>query len=220
MRRTPPTLVLDLDGTLVDSVPDLAAALTRLMAARNLPGFAPPEVTSMVGDGVKALVERACAARDTPADAHTVAAFTADYQRNAAVLTRPYPGAETVLSLLRQNGWRIAICTNKPEVAARRLLAALGLDHYLDAIGGGDSYPTRKPDPAHLLATLEAAGGEPGAAIMVGDHANDVAAAHGAGIPCIFAGWGYGRPDMATGSAATVPALADVPAVAERLLRG
>ncbi|MFC7544377.1 HAD hydrolase-like protein [Siccirubricoccus deserti] len=80
------------------------------------------------------------------------------------------------------------------------------------AIGGGDSFPVRKPDPGHLLGTLAAAGGTPGRAVMIGDHRNDVAAAAGAGVPCIFAGWGYGTPAMAEGAAATAAAPAALPA--------
>ncbi len=115
---------------------------------------------------------------------------------------RPYPGVADGLRVLVGEGWKLAVCTNKPERAARALLAALGLAERFAAIGGGDSFPVRKPDPAHLLATLRAAGGDPAHAVMAGDHANDVAAARGAGVPCIFAGWGYGPLAMAEGAAA------------------
>jgi phosphoglycolate phosphatase len=196
------TLLLDLDGTLVHSVPDLAAALNRLMGARGLAGFSHPETAAMVGDGVAKLVERAFAARGRTPDAGAVAEFSADYLVHSAVETRPYPGVSDGLHALADEGWKLAVCTNKPERAARALLAALGLAERFAAIGGGDSFPVRKPDPGHLLATLKAAGGEPAHAVMAGDHANDVAAARGAGVPCIFAGWGYGPLAMAEGAAA------------------
>jgi phosphoglycolate phosphatase len=196
------TLLLDLDGTLVHSVPDLAAALNRLMGARGLAGFSHPETASMVGDGVAKLVERAFAARGRTADEGAVAEFSADYLVHSAVETRPYPGVADGLRVLADEGWKLAVCTNKPERPARALLAALGLGTQFAAIGGGDSFPVRKPDPAHLLATLKAAGGEPAHAVMAGDHANDVAAARGAGVPCVFAAWGYGPPAMADGAAA------------------
>jgi phosphoglycolate phosphatase len=212
------TLLLDLDGTLVDSVPDLADAVNRLMARRSLPPFAEPEVASMVGDGVAALVLRAMRARGREAAPADIEAFIEDYTAHAADRSRPYPGVAETLAELRAAGWRMAVCTNKPEQAARRLLAALGLLPFLAAIGGGDSFPVRKPDPAHLMATLAAAGAGP--AVVVGDHRNDVLAATGAGLPCIFALWGYGPPEMAAGAAATATRFAEVPAIAAGLIRG
>jgi phosphoglycolate phosphatase len=212
------TLVLDLDGTLVDSVPDLAAALNRLMAARGLARFSRAEVTGFVGDGVAALVARAFVARSQRQDAAALAEFSADYAANAARETVPFPGVRETLERLAEAGWGLAVCTNKPEAPARSLLAALRLEGLFAAIGGGDSFPMRKPDPAHLLATLQAAGGVPGRAVMVGDHHNDVLAAAGAGIPSIFAAWGYG-PASAGGDATAVAAsFAEVPVLAERLL--
>ncbi len=115
-------------------------------------------------------------------------------------------------------GWRFAVCTNKPEAAARALLKSLAIDQWFVAIGGGDSFPTRKPDPAHLLSTLRAAGGSAQQAIMVGDHANDVAAARGAGLPCIFAAWGYGLPEMSEGADAIAQNFADLPDLCEQLV--
>jgi phosphoglycolate phosphatase len=211
------TLLLDLDGTLVDSVPDLAAALNRLMQARGLGRFSHPETALMVGDGVAALVVRAFAARGRAPDAGAVAEFSADYLLHAAVETRPYPGVADGLHTLACEGWKLAVCTNKPEKAARALLAALGLAALFAAVGGGDSFPVRKPDPAHLLATLKAAAGEPTHAVMAGDHVNDVAAARGAGVPCIFAAWGYGPLAMAKGADAVARDFGELTAIARRL---
>jgi phosphoglycolate phosphatase len=213
-------LVLDLDGTLVDTVPDLAAALNRLMTSRGLPLFDFPSTAAMVGDGVAKLVERAFAAHGRTPDATAIAEFSADYAAHAAVESCLFPGVETTLHALVAEGWRLAVCTNKPEGAARTLLDALGLSPLLHAVGGGDSFPVRKPDPAHLLATLTAAGGEPNRSIMAGDHANDVQAALGAGLPCIFAAWGYGPPTMARGSVATARDVAEMADIARRLLPG
>ncbi|MBN9562357.1 MAG: HAD-IA family hydrolase [Alphaproteobacteria bacterium] len=212
------TLLLDLDGTLVDSVPDLAASLNRLMAARRLARFSEAETAAMVGDGARKLVERAFAARGHSADEAAIDAFLSDYGAHLAAATRPYPGVETTLRAMTEAGWQLAVCTNKPEAMARELLAKLGLADLFRAIGGGDSFGTRKPDPAHLLATLRAAGGTPHRAVMAGDHANDVMAAAGAGLPCIFADWGYGPPEMARGAAAVAERFADLPPVAARLL--
>jgi phosphoglycolate phosphatase len=216
----PPCLVLDLDGTLVDSAPDIAAALNRLLAARGLAPLALADVTAMVGDGVAMLLHRAFAARGTEPDARDAADYAADYGSNLAVATRPYPDVATTLQRLSEAGWRMAVCTNKPVAAAHRVLAATGLGGFFAAIGGGDSFPVRKPDPAHLLATLAAAGGSPSRAVMAGDHRNDILAATGAGLPGIFAAWGYGNPAMAEGAAAVARSFADLPDIAERLLAG
>ncbi len=214
----PRTLILDLDGTLVDSVPDLAAALNRLMTARGLAAFSHPEVTAMVGDGAAALLARAFTARQAAQDPAALDDFLTDYTANAAVETQPVPGVPEGLHALAADGWRLAVCTNKPEAAARALLTALGLHDIFAAIGGGDSYPVRKPNPAHLLATLAAAGGTPTRALMAGDHHNDVAAANAAGVPCIFAGWGYGAREMGAEAAATAADFSELVRLAETLL--
>jgi phosphoglycolate phosphatase len=209
-------LVFDLDGTLVDSVPDLAASLNRGLVAGGLAPLSREAVRAMVGDGAKALVERGFGARGVAAGEADLEAFLADYGANAAVETRPYPGVAETLGLLRAAGWTMAVCTNKPVAPARALLAALGLTPFFIAVGGGDSYPVRKPDPAHLLATLADAGGVAGRAVMVGDHHNDILAAHGAGIASVWARWGYG--EAVTGADAEAAAFAELPAILEILV--
>jgi len=211
------TVIFDLDGTLVDSVPDIHAALDRLMAARGQPPFHRAEVTRFIGDGVPVLLQRAFAAHDLPPDPTALPAFLADYEANAAVETCPFPGIPAALDRLAAEGWAMAVCTNKPEGAARLLLAGLGLADRFAALGGGDSFPVRKPDPRHVLATLEAAGGDPARAVMVGDHHNDVAAGRAAGLPVAFCAWGYGLPEMADGAPVAERA-DDLPALLERLL--
>ncbi len=214
------SILFDLDGTLVDSVPDLAAALNRLLAARGLAPLDAAAVTAMVGDGAEALVRRGLAARGAAFDAAALAAFMADYTAHAAEQTRLFPDAEQTLRRLAADGWRLAICTNKPEEPARILLHTLGIAGLFAAIGGGDSFAVRKPDPGHLLATLARAGGTPGRAVMVGDHANDVQAAIGAGLPAVFAAWGYGGAAMAEGAARTAARFTELPEIAEALLGG
>lgn len=194
------TAVFDLDGTLLNSAPDIHAALNRAIATRGLPPYALPEVTAMIGDGVQALVTRALAGRGLPFDPAVLAALMADEAISHARRTAPFAGMAEVLDTLARQGWRMAVCTNKPEAAARALLGSLGLAGHFAAVGGGDSFPVRKPDPGHLRATLAAAGGAAESAVMIGDHRNDVLAAAGAGLPCIFAGWGYGTADMADGA--------------------
>lgn len=212
------TLLLDLDGTLVDSVPDLLASCNRIMALRGFAPLSRADITPMIGDGAAALLQRIMAARGqeaTPADLH---AFLDDYMAHVADHTCAYPGVAETLTCLAAAGWHLAVCTNKPVMPARAVLAKLGLLDRFAAIGGGDSYPARKPDPAHLLATLADAGGAPGMAVMVGDHYNDVASAHAAHIPCIFAAWGYGPISMGATANAVAHTFTDVPEMAKALL--
>ncbi len=212
------TLLLDLDGTLVDTVPDIAAALNRLMRSRGLTPFTRPETALMIGDGVAVLVRRAFAARGGEPDSEAMADFNQDYGAHVAEASQPFPGMPEFLRAAAAAGWIMAVCTNKTEAAARALLASLGMLPTMRAIGGGDSFPARKPDPAHLLATLRAAGGEPARAVMVGDHANDVAAARGAGVKSVFVTWGYGPIAMAAGADAIVPDPPSLAAAIEQLV--
>ena len=212
-----PLMVFDLDGTLVDSVPDLAAAINRLMTARALPIFTRPEIAAMVGDGVRVLLDRAFAARGLVPDPAALPDFMVDYSANAAQETEPYPGVRETLDRFAAAGWRMAVCTNKPEAPARTLLNALALAPYFAAVGGGDSIPVRKPDPGHLSATIAAAGGSPALAVMAGDHHNDVLSAAGLGMPSIFAAWGYGPPDTGDHASATAATFPDLFELAMRL---
>ncbi len=165
----------------------------------------------MIGDGTKKLVERALAARRQPYDDATERAFVADYTEHVAGESRPYPGVNATLALLQEAGWRFAICTNKSTGATKALLEALDLAHWFAALGCGDSFSMRKPDPGHLAATIEAAGGTRARALMVGDHANDITVGKALGLPTVFALWGYGKREMAEGASAVAerfPALA------------
>jgi phosphoglycolate phosphatase len=212
------TLAFDLDGTLTDSVPDIAAAVNRTLAARGLPPLPEPDVAAMVGDGLQPLINRAFAAVGAVPDASAGADYLADYESRVAEATRLYPGVVEALDALRADGWTLAVCTNKPERAARLLLGALGVADRFAAIGGGDSFTAHKPDPRHLVGTIEAAGGSTSRALMVGDHHNDMRAAAGCGVRSIFAGWGYGRPGMEEGAAATARDLPEFVEIAGRLL--
>lgn len=196
-----PVLVCDLDGTLVDSLPDLADSLSILLGEAGRRAVAEAEVRAMVGDGVAVLVERGFAATGAPPSAEAlgarVARFLEIYEARLTACTRAYPGAFEALGLLRDSGWRLAVCSNKPERASREILAALGLDRLIEAVAGGDSFPVRKPDPGHLLGLLEAMGAGAGAAVVLGDGVNDVAAARAAGLPVIAVAHGYGTTPAA-----------------------
>lgn len=211
--------MFDLDGTLVETLDDLTASANRLLASLGRPAITAAIVRPMVGDGVPALVGRILVQAGLPPDdAASIRQFADDYERNAANSSRAFPDVPETLAGLHADGWLLAVCTNKPQAAARVLLDALGITPWLAAIGGGDSFATRKPDPGHLLGTIRLAGGTPSRSILVGDHANDVAAAHGAAVPSIFALWGYGTPEMADGCAARADDITQVPQLARKLL--
>ncbi len=211
-------VVFDLDGTLIDSAPDLHTALNRLLAGQQRPALTIEQVKLMIGDGVVKLMERAFAATGKEIAATELAAmadaFLEDYEMNSAVLTRPFPGAVEALARLGGEGYRLGLCTNKPQAATMQTLASLGLADYFQAVIGGDQLPgVRKPDSCHLLATLERLGVAASGAIMVGDNANDVAAAHGAGMPVILVTFGYSRtPAAELGADAVIESFDELPA--------
>src|SRR5579863_8856274 len=187
--------VFDLDGTLVDSVPDLAAALNVVLGERGYAPLAQTEVAPMVGDGVPTLVARAFAARggDAAEAAGALPRYTRIYEANATVLTRPYPGVRETLEALRGRGYRTALCTNKPQQATIAVLDGLDLAALFDGIAGGDRYPVRKPNPGHLLGLISELGGSAGRTVMIGDSENDAAVAHAARVPVILMRYGYAR---------------------------
>jgi phosphoglycolate phosphatase len=200
---------LDLDGTLIDSAPDLAAALNRRLAACGLAPLPLASVKRMIGDGARMLLSRGFAAAGRPLDDDALAAelalFIPDYEAHALDLTRPFPGVEAALERLAGAGFTLAVVTNKPEGPTRSILRRLGLDHRFATVAGGDSFPVRKPDPGHLTGALARLGIPARDAVMVGDHRNDLLAARGAGARAIYATFGYGEEDhRALGAAAAI----------------
>jgi phosphoglycolate phosphatase len=213
----PRCLVLDLDGTITDSLPDIAAALNRSLARHDQAPLPIGQVRPMVGDGMPPLYARGYAARGLVPTPEDMEIGLADYTAHSTAGTALYPGALEALRALATGGWRLAVCTNKPAAPARLLLDHLGVLPLLAAVGAGDSFPVKKPDPDHIRLTLREAGGDPARSIMIGDHHNDVEAGKGAGLPVIFAAWGYGAPEMAAGADAVAESFAEVPALCERL---
>jgi phosphoglycolate phosphatase len=192
MRRL--ALIFDLDGTLVDSMPDLRGALNQSIGEMGRRELTPNEVRHMIGDGTCALVERALAATGTVTDfdvAHE--RFLRFYEAAPAKLSRLYPGVQETLESLRASGARLAICTNKPQAATLAVLEGFGMARYFDAVLGGDAAPFRKPDPRHLLAAIERLGATANDAVMIGDNENDYAAARAAHVPVILMRYGYLR---------------------------
>ncbi len=220
--RDAPVLICDLDGTLVDSLPDLAAAIGELLEAEGRPGLSHEAVAAMVGDGVPKLIERALAATGAVPPAAGLAALVARYmpiyEARLTTLTRPYPGAVETLKALKAAGWRLAVCTNKPEAPSRAILAGLGFDGLFEAVSGGDSLAVKKPDPGHPLGLLAELGAAPGAAVMLGDSRNDVSAAQAAGLPAIAIAHGYGgTPARELGADRVIESFAELPAALEAL---
>ena len=193
-------LLFDLDGTLIDSVPDLCAALNEVLHERGAAPLTPAEVQPMVGDGTPALVARGLAARGLdPVEMPVVLPrFTAVYEANATRLTRLYPGVRETLVLLRAAGYGTAICTNKPQRPTLTVLRGLDLLDLFDGVAGGDHFAVKKPEAGHLLGLVRELGGRPERAAMIGDHENDAAAARAAGLPLVLMRYGYARVDPAS----------------------
>ena len=189
-------LVFDLDGTLVDSAPDLATALNGLLNEMGKPPLAESTVRSMVGDGAGVLVQRGLAASGL-GDADQWAAlqrFLALYRDCLIEQTRAYPEVEATLQRLQAEGHKLGICTNKPYDPTQRILKALKLDRFFATVIGGDSLPKRKPDPEPLLAAIQGLGGTASDAVMIGDSANDMLCARAASVTAILIPSDYGNP--------------------------
>lgn len=183
-------VIFDLDGTLIDSLPDIHATVNRVFTARGMAPFSPDEVRSFVGHGAPRLIARALAARlrpETEAPA-VLAEFLAQYE-SAVHLTQLYPGARAALERLATRGHRLGLCTNKPLAPTRALLAHFGLTGLFGAVLGGDSLPLRKPDPAPLIKTNILLGARP--MVFVGDSEVDAETATRAGVPFLLYTQGY-----------------------------
>lgn len=188
-------IVFDLDGTLIDSAPELTKALNTLLAGHGRRSLAVEEVKSMIGDGIDRLIERGFAATGAPAGEEQLAALgdrVREFYRNAGV-SKPFPGVLETLEKFRGRRLKLAICTNKPYEPTMHILRGLGIRNHFAAVGGGDSYRTRKPDPGPLRAILGALGATSATTVMVGDSSNDVVTARGAGVPVIAVTYGYSR---------------------------
>ena len=200
--------MVDLDGTLVDTLGDFHAALNRMLAELQLPAIAASAIESMVGKGSEHLIEsvlKHALALDGQAQAaiKIEAIYPAawdSYQRHYAAIngefSRVYPGVPEGLHSLRRAGLRLACLTNKPQVFAAGLLRAKGLDGFFDHVFGGDAFARKKPDPLPLLQTCAALGTQPARTLMLGDSGNDAQAARAAGCPVLLVDYGYnhGQP--------------------------
>jgi phosphoglycolate phosphatase len=189
------TIAFDLDGTLVDTAPDLLRALDAVMDLEGLPRPPANALRAMVGHGARALIERAAANAGATFEPQRLeratAAFIEIYRRDIASASAPFPGVEAALKRFADAGALLAVCTNKRTDLSVELLEALGLADRFAAIVGADAVPDRKPHPDHFRAAVIAAGGEVARSFMVGDTAADVQSAQAAGRPCIVVTFGY-----------------------------
>lgn len=219
-----PTVVFDLDGTLVDSAPDLVATLNIVFAREGLPPVPYETARNLVGGGARSLIERSLRAEGRKLAVNEVdrlvKEFIAHYAAHIADRSRPFPGVESALDELGAGGCRFAVCTNKLEWLAVRLLDALGLAERFAAICGADTFGLRKPNPEFLRRTIIRAGGEIGHAVMVGDSATDVTTARTAGVPVIAVDYGYTEtPVGELGPQRVISTLIELPSAVSELLR-
>lgn len=202
------TIVFDLDGTLVDTAPDLVDSLNHTIAARGLAPVGYEDLTFLVGQGARMMIQRAFELRGAPIDDSELPdlldRFIAHYRGAMPGMSRPYPGVIEALDRLQADGHRLAVCTNKLEELAVPLLEGLGLAGYFSTIAGGDTFPVRKPDPDHIVQTVLKAGGKPTRILMIGDSINDIAAARNGGIPSIAVTFGYSDVPVETLGATSV----------------
>jgi phosphoglycolate phosphatase len=211
------TIVFDLDGTLIDTAPDLIDTLNIILTQESLPAIPFATARKLIGGGAKVMIERALAAERrscSPKEVdHLYRAFVAHYAAHIADRSRPFPKLEATLEGLAAAGHRLAVCTNKLEWLSVRLLQTLKLAQHFAAICGQDTFGMQKPDPHIFRRTVRRAGGEPARAIMIGDSGIDIATARGANVPVIAVDFGYSdvpietlKPDRIISSYAELPA--------------
>ncbi|MGP9812008.1 HAD family hydrolase [Rhodopseudomonas sp. NSM] len=217
------TVVFDLDGTLIDTAPDLINALNYILVREGMPAVPLATARNMIGQGARRLLERGLELDGrviSPEDVNRLAVDFIDYYAaNIAVESRPFEGLEQTLDVLAGQGYRFAVCTNKLEWLSKLLLDQLGLSSRFAAICGADTFGVAKPDPAILRETIVRAGGHLASAVMVGDAGPDVGVARRAGIPVIGVEFGYTevpiaelKPDVLVGH------MRDLPDAVARLL--
>ncbi|MBX3598188.1 MAG: phosphoglycolate phosphatase [Rhizobiaceae bacterium] len=212
----PDAVLFDLDGTLIDSAPDIHAAVVELLAAHGLPPITLDQAKSMIGNGVAKLVERAFAASGMSLSGEALAAVQKEmipiYNRHLTQLTRLYPGALEALQTLHNEGAKIALVTNKPQAATDEVMRHFGLGQFFGAVIGADSVVNKKPAPDALYLALEKLKADRIQAVMIGDSATDVEAARNAGLPVIIIRGGYSKvPAEELGADLVLDSLAELP---------
>jgi len=216
----PAAVVFDLDGTLVDSVPDIASSTNHALGEYGIPARSEDDVRRWIGNGARRLMARAVTddmhgEPDGDLLERALASFVSHYTIHACVRSSVYPGTTDTLATLHGCGARLACVTNKPAEPARGLLAQLGLDTWFELVVGGDTLARAKPDPMPLRHALEVLAASPGSSVMVGDSVNDVLTARAAGVAVICTSYGYnhGRDIREAQPDAVVDSLAEIPAL-------
>jgi phosphoglycolate phosphatase len=212
-----PTVVFDLDGTLVDTAPDLVATLNWLLDREGLPPLPYEAARNVAGGGARSLIERGLAVEGRRLEPNQidllVADFVAEYTAHIADRSRPFPGLEAALDALAHAGCRLAVCTNKLERLSMQLLDKLGLSRHFATICGGDTFGMQKPDPELLRRTIARAGGIAPSTVMVGDSSADIALARAAGVPVVVVDFGYSEiPVAELGADRIISRLGELPA--------
>jgi phosphoglycolate phosphatase len=218
-----PTIAFDLDGTLVDTAPDLVATLNLVLQEAGLDQVPYDEARNLVGGGARALIERGLAFEHERLPAAKVdgllARFLVHYEAHLADRSRAFPDVGAVLDVLAAKGALLIVCTNKLERFSVKLLQALGLADRFALIAGADTFEVRKPDPGHLLGAIARAGGRSTATLMVGDSETDVLTARRAKVPVVAVSWGYSRTPVAElGADRLIERMNDLPQAVEELL--
>ena len=217
------TIAFDLDGTLVESAPDLVATLNVLLAQEGLGPLPLSQARDMIGQGARALIAKGFEASGAevaePRLSLLFERFIAHYREHIAEESHVFPGVIDALDVLGNAGATLAVCTNKQTDLSVALLEALGIAHRFAAIVGPDAALAAKPDARHLLVAIEAAGGSPDHALMVGDSVSDAGAARAAGVPLILVSFGYTPiPARELGADALIDHFNELPAACARLL--
>ena len=191
--------LIDLDGTLVDTLGDFTFALNEMLQDLGLPAMAPSQVQSLIGRGSEHLIRAALTLQSGAAAAHDIEAwypkawssYQSHYRRHNGQHAQVYPGVVPGLARMQALGWRLACVTNKPTEFARSLLERVGLATCFVEVVGGDTHPRKKPDPMPLLLTCQALSCPPEQTLMIGDSIYDAQAAHAAGCPLVLVTYGY-----------------------------
>lgn len=213
--------IFDLDGTLVDSAPDLTAALNRQLVKLGLDAMAPDEVRPLVGEGARALLRHSFEAQGRAfpegetADT-MVAAYIDDYAERICEHSRLFDGVENCLKRLTAEGAELAVCTNKTERLAGPLLEKIGIREHFGTVIGADSLSEKKPSPTPLFHILEASGRTAG--VMIGDTMTDRLAGEAAGMPVLVYRFGYGMRDERLASSTIFETFRDVPGLVSSVL--
>ena len=189
------SLLFDLDGTIIDSAPDVCASVNRVLKTMDRPSVSVTDTKMLVGTGARTLVEKTLEMTGAPGSEEDIdfllEGFLNSYRQNPSEHTVIFPGAREALERYTDAGIKLGICTNKPEVTCFPVLQALDLKRYFPTVICGDTLEFRKPDPRHIFHTLDAMGADKNSAAVIGDSEADIKAANNAGLPSVLVTFGY-----------------------------